>query len=904
MAHSIKTVYVVHHSHTDIGYTDLQERVIAIQVNYIKTVLSMMRQPEYADFRWNCETLYCVEEFWKQASEDDRADFARFVKEGKIGISANYLNFNDLVNADVFGKRLAKWQDKLQPFGTKIHTAMAADVNGFSMGYRDAMIENGVEFFFTNVHCHHGMYPLYQNQNAFFWENASGQRLLVWNGEHYNLGNVLGLQPNHAVNWMIRNRLGEDADAGTFFSDQLHTNLDKYLTECETEGYPYDFIVTAVSGVFSDNAPPSAEIMETIRAYNEKYGQEVRVEMVSLQELYAAIAPKLTDAPVYRGDWTDWWANGVGSTPYAVKHYKDADHRWQLANRLDPDAETHYPALAEAVQDNLMLYAEHTWGHSSTITNPYDTMVLNLDMRKNSYASKAHEAASLMLCSIAEKKGDSNDALTGVDEGTAAVGRSNVSVIIRVSQPNRLTIKRFRNFKGIRPLAENRACRAGSVHIRPITVVPAGCAALHDDELALVALGVEQIVRTACIVAVVDDLVGTICLAFDLVLVVTAEWNIPLIYGIPLENLKLGVALDALFGFAVDFVDADLYRPFIILHFIVIGTISRNSNSLVAAQRTGCRIEAMRDGDFIVCKGDVRKLRPCRGNGGIHHALRFVLQLPDGRVLGSFCSGIRFGLAGERPFLPAERTGAGLGHLIVNRPCGRTVTAIQMKIVILRVTACGNGLRSGRTHLPAAAVHIAAGPAGRDGNDRPVHLFQRVQLVLVGVDCECQIKASAGSLGRSCPRSGIILRFRNTRHIRDLSAARNFFTDQCHNLPRIVATTGMLCAGAKQVGQRLGCRGAVYPGQFDFTAKILVTEIKGQAPHPAVLRPWLQFSARWLPPHGLSRRCLPACRLGYRSGWQAPCQCGHLPNPAAAGIRAVSGGGCDPRTEHSDGLLW
>lgn len=406
MAHSIKTVYVVHHSHTDIGYTDLQERVIAIQVNYIKTVLSMMRQPEYADFRWNCETLYCVEEFWKQASEEDRADFARFVKEGKIGISANYLNFNDLVNADVFGKRLAKWQDKLQPFGTKIHTAMAADVNGFSMGYRDAMIENGVEFFFTNVHCHHGMYPLYQNQNAFFWENASGQRLLVWNGEHYNLGNVLGLQPNHAVNWMMRNRLGEDADAGTFFSDQLHTNLDKYLTECETEGYPYDFIVTAVSGVFSDNAPPSAEIMETIRAYNEKYGQEVRVEMVSLQELYAAIAPKLTDAPVYRGDWTDWWANGVGSTPYAVKHYKDADHRWQLANRLDPDAETHYPALAEAVQDNLMLYAEHTWGHSSTITNPYDTMVLNLDMRKNSYASKAHEAASLMLCSIAEKKGD------------------------------------------------------------------------------------------------------------------------------------------------------------------------------------------------------------------------------------------------------------------------------------------------------------------------------------------------------------------------------------------------------------------------------------------------------------------------------------------------------------------
>ena len=111
-------------------------------------------------------------------------------------------------------------------------------------------------------------------------------------------------------------------------------------------------------------------------------------------------------ALVYHGDWTDWWANGVGSTPYAVKHYKDAVHRYRLARRLDPQVAAHYPDLHGTAQDNIMLYAEHTWGHFSTITNPYDTMVLNLDTRKNSYASKAHEAASLMLCSIAERKGD------------------------------------------------------------------------------------------------------------------------------------------------------------------------------------------------------------------------------------------------------------------------------------------------------------------------------------------------------------------------------------------------------------------------------------------------------------------------------------------------------------------
>ena len=45
-----------------------------------------------------------------------------------------------------------------------------------------------------------------------------------------------------------------------------------------------------------------------------------------------------------------------------------------------------------------------------------------------------------LIC-IADAKGDSNDALTGVDEGTAAVGRSNVSVIIGAAQPNRLTVQ-------------------------------------------------------------------------------------------------------------------------------------------------------------------------------------------------------------------------------------------------------------------------------------------------------------------------------------------------------------------------------------------------------------------------------------------------------------------------------
>lgn len=400
MSHTIQTVYVVHHSHTDIGYTDLQERVIDTQADYIRTVLDTMRQPENADFRWNCETLFCVEEFFKTATDAEKAEFTALAAEGKIGLSANYLNFNDLVDCTTYRERLHAWQKRLP-----MRTAMMADINGISMGYRDAMLAEGVEFLFMNIHCHHGMYPLYQNQNAFWWENAAGQRLLVWNGEHYNLGNVLGLKANRAPNFMTQNHLGNQGGTADPV-DTLHRNLEQYLSLCEENGYGYDFIITAVSGVFSDNAPPALEILHNIQEHNRRYPEGVQIRMVSLQELYGAIRPALADAPVYRGDLNDWWANGVGSTPYPVKHYRDAQYRYHLCRRLDPAAAEKYPALYAAAQDNLLLYAEHTWGHSSTITNPCDTMVLNLDMRKNSYASKAHEAASRMLDRIAREKGD------------------------------------------------------------------------------------------------------------------------------------------------------------------------------------------------------------------------------------------------------------------------------------------------------------------------------------------------------------------------------------------------------------------------------------------------------------------------------------------------------------------
>lgn len=423
MKNSIKHLYIVHHSHTDIGYTDLQERVIYRHIDYIKSAIELIKKG-YEDntpdqnFRWNCETYYCVEQFLAQASEEERNDFFELVKRGNLGISANYLNFNDLADYTILKERTAEMVSLFAEHGIPVKTAMNADINGISMGQRDAYIENGVEFLFTNIHTHHGMYPLYHNQTPYYWENEQGKRLLVFSGEHYNLGNALGLKPNQQNNFMTQTMFGsQDFEQGPL--QVLKENMDNCVREYEESGYPYDFIVTSVSGVFSDNAPPNTEILRMVELYNQKYGDQVKMEMVSLQELYEKIRGDIQDAPVYHGDLNDWWANGVGSTPYVVKHYKEALKNYQLCRLLDQKANKSDASLMRTAEDNLLLYAEHTWGHSSTITNPYDTMVMNLDLRKNSYASKAHEAAAMNLNRITHALGDSLRYYAASDKVTA-----------------------------------------------------------------------------------------------------------------------------------------------------------------------------------------------------------------------------------------------------------------------------------------------------------------------------------------------------------------------------------------------------------------------------------------------------------------------------------------------------
>ncbi len=196
-------VYVLMHSHNDIGYTDIQPNIAKKQAHNVVRALELIEKtknyPPGARFKWNLEVLMPYEDFKAVATPDQMRQFEQAVREGNIGIDAMYGNLltgvcrqEELLRQFSFGVALGR------RCGVKVDSMMISDVPGLTWGVVPALVQNGVKYISDGPNANPksmegdriGYVREQWEHKPFWWQSPSGRdKVLYWGAQGgYSIG--------------------------------------------------------------------------------------------------------------------------------------------------------------------------------------------------------------------------------------------------------------------------------------------------------------------------------------------------------------------------------------------------------------------------------------------------------------------------------------------------------------------------------------------------------------------------------------------------------------------------------------------------------------------------------------------------------------------------------------------
>lgn len=396
-------VYVLPHSHHDLGYTDLQANVEEKQIRNITKGIELARKtadyPEGSRFVWNLEVLWGADLYMQRSSEAEKQELINAIRKGWIGVNGSYANQltglcrpEELLQLFRYSGELGKLCD------VKVDSAMMSDVPGFSWGTVPAMAQAGIRYFSAapNYFDRIGTFMVTWQDKPFWWISPSGKEKILfwvpWTG--YALSHVM--------------KLGDELVA-------------KYQDRMDEVHYPYDISYIRWSG-HGDNAEPDGELSEWIRGWNDKY-EWPHFTIASTSTAFSAFEKRYgNQLPQYRGDLTPYWEDGAGSSALETKLSRNAADKISQAAALSAIAgvASYDPGAYAKAWSDVLLYSEHTWGAWNSVSDSEKPFVKDQWEVKRAFAVDADKLSQdLLQHSLAENAGAANSKQIEIHNSTS-----------------------------------------------------------------------------------------------------------------------------------------------------------------------------------------------------------------------------------------------------------------------------------------------------------------------------------------------------------------------------------------------------------------------------------------------------------------------------------------------------
>lgn len=358
----INEILFVHHSHTDIGYTHPQPVVMELHRRFIDEALDIAEAtvdyPDDAKFRWTCEVTGITVDWWKHATNTDRDRFMAAVKRGQFEVAGMGWHMTPLMDHSMVLDTL-KPLKFFRELGIPVRSAMNTDVNGLPWGVVDALLDHGITGISMAINEHYG-HALKPWPRAFNWQAPGGRTITGYNGFIYGVTSDRSL------------RIPVDME-------EARLRVPAWAKRFEDGGYPHPFLMMQITNIrYHDNGSPQPALPDFIRRFNEGNAPSggIKLRFGTLSEFFDRVRAQPADTlPTMRGDWTDWWNFGAGSTAHetsqAMRGQRDLDAALAAESWHPGETPRRRAMLHDVARNGLALYAEHTWGADRSISHPY-----------------------------------------------------------------------------------------------------------------------------------------------------------------------------------------------------------------------------------------------------------------------------------------------------------------------------------------------------------------------------------------------------------------------------------------------------------------------------------------------------------------------------------------------------
>ena len=373
------TVYVVPHTHLDIGFTDYQPKIEELQNRNLDRLLEEMRGD--ADMRFSLDGAWLAEQFLRTRSPAAQKEFLDTVRAGRISIPAQYANLmaggaslETLIRSTFAGHALNA------AAGSQTDYANITDVPAYPWSYASVLSAAGIKYFAAGANDDRGPQPLlgrWQTRSPFWWQGPDGAKVLMaYTRQYSQLWFVCGLPPR---------------EAGC--RDGLPTLFQTF----ESPDYKPDTILMFGSQLENTDLIPGEG--EFVRAWNAKYAFP-RLQLATFREYFEVIEKKFGDQlETVRGDFGPYWEDGIGTDSQFAALYRETESRALSVEKLSSVAAIQQPEWAPPLEGlrtlwrDLLLYAEHTYTSSGGYSRPESEQTVRQTETKHFHVSDARETA-------------------------------------------------------------------------------------------------------------------------------------------------------------------------------------------------------------------------------------------------------------------------------------------------------------------------------------------------------------------------------------------------------------------------------------------------------------------------------------------------------------------------------